>query len=457
MSDKEFEEKYDEYLQAPEALPDGVDFEKYIIATYVAKLSTKMNATYMAKYAVIEQSTGTWTRVPAETPEVRKKHVGKVLGVYELPNYEYEVPKYDPRQPLKKLDERHYVFQVGYPLSNVRRTDGKFNFPLMLTTVHGNISLGGPLKLVDVRFPKEFLAQFKGPKFGIDGIRKMMNVPERPMLNNMVKPCTGHSCETAADLVYKAAVGGCDVVKDDELIANAEFNTLEDRITQVMESVDRADSDKGEKTLYTINITDTLPDVLEHANMIQDLGGNALMLNFLVVGLPVMQAIAEDPSIKIPILAHMDFAGVWYEDPWSGVASDLTLAKFPRMCGADIIVVPAPYGKAVVVDERYFMNIKAMRFPMQNVNQTLPMPSGGITAGMVEKAVDDAGKDILIGSGGGIHAHPDGPIAGAKAFRQAIDAVMNGVKLRKAAKEHEELGKAMGIWGSGKTSFEQKV
>ena len=57
----------------------------------------------------------------------------------------------------------------------------------------------------------------------------------------------------------------------------------------------------------------------------------------------------------------------------------------------------------------------------------LPMPSGGITPGMVEQCVKDCGKDVLIGSGGGIHAHPDGAIAGAKAFRQAVDAVMAGI------------------------------
>ncbi|MHA2497497.1 MAG: RuBisCO large subunit C-terminal-like domain-containing protein, partial [Candidatus Hodarchaeales archaeon] len=36
----------------------------------------------------------------------------------------------------------------------------------------------------------------------------------------------------------------------------------------------------------------------------------------------------------------------------------------------------------------------------------------------------DLGADVLIGSGGGIHAHPDGSIAGARAFRQAIDIGM---------------------------------
>jgi 2,3-diketo-5-methylthiopentyl-1-phosphate enolase len=60
--------------------------------------------------------------------------------------------------------------------------------------------------------------------------------------------------------------------------------------------------------------------------------------------------------------------------------------------------------------------------------------------------IQDLGPNIVIGSGGGIHAHPDGPIAGAKAFRQAIDAAMQGRALEDAAKEYPELKVAMETW-----------
>ncbi|GAH52322.1 unnamed protein product, partial [marine sediment metagenome] len=124
-----------------------------------------------------------------------------------------------------------------------------------------------------------------------------------------------------------------------------------------------------------------------------------------------------------------DFAGAYFGGHWTGLTSMLTLAKFPRMCGADTVVIPAPYGKAEILEERYEQNLKALRYPFQHIKPTLPMPSGGITQGMVEKTMKEAGTDILIGSGGGIHSHPDGPISGAKAFRQAIHAVMQGKKV----------------------------
>ncbi|MHA1884930.1 MAG: RuBisCO large subunit C-terminal-like domain-containing protein [Promethearchaeota archaeon] len=431
-----------QYLETPEAIGlDGIDLEKYIIASYVIKRPKGQNVNYLSRFAAIEQSTGTWIRVPAETAEVRKHHVARVLGVYEIPMYEYGIPK--------DIKERTYFVQIGFPISNIKG----MGIPMLLTTVIGNISITHGLKLVDLAFPKAWLEEFKGPKFGIDGLRKLLNIPERPLLNNMVKPCTGHTADVAADLVYKAAVGGCDVVKDDELISNPAFNTLEDRITQVMEAVDRADSEKGEKTLYTINITTKFPDMFEYADKMIELGANALMINYLTTGFEALRQVAEDPSIKVPILGHMDFGGTFFGGIWTGMTSMLTFAKLPRICGADTVVIPAPYGKAEILDERYEQNLKALRFPLKHIKPTLPMPSGGITAGMVEKCMKEAGKDILIGSGGGIHSHPDGPIAGAKAFRQAIDAVMQGKNVKQAAKEQKELGVALGEWGSGKTAL----
>ncbi|HDZ17430.1 MAG TPA: ribulose 1,5-bisphosphate carboxylase [archaeon] len=432
----------EKYYDTPEAIGlDGIEIEKYIIASYVIKRPKGQNVNYLSRFAAIEQSTGTWVRVPAETAEVRKHHVARVLGVYEAPMLEYIIPK--------DIKERIYFVQIGFPVVNIKN----MGIPMLLTTVIGNISITHGLKLVDLAFPKSWLEDYKGPKFGIDGLRKLLNIPDRPLLNNMVKPCTGHTADVAADLVYKAAVGGCDVVKDDELISNPPFNTLEERIVKVMEAVDKADSEKGEKTLYTINITTKFPEMFEYADKMIDLGANALMINYLTTGFEALRQIAEDPSIKVPILGHMDFGGTFFGGPWTGMTSMLTFAKLPRICGADTVVIPAPYGKAEILEERYEQNLKALRFPFQHIKPTLPMPSGGITQGMVEKCIKEAGKDILIGSGGGIHSHPDGPTAGARAFRQAIDAVMGGIKVKEYAKDHKELGVALGVWGSGKTKL----
>jgi len=81
-----------------------------------------------------------------------------------------------------------------------------------------------------------------------------------------------------------------------------------------------------------------------------------------------------------------------------------------------------------------------------NYPAIFPMASGGITPTMVPKVMQDLGNDIVIGLGGGIHAHPQGPVAGGKAFRQAIDATMKGVSLEEYAKTHKELAASVKLW-----------
>ncbi len=417
----------------PIALPEGIDDDEFVIGTYIVSYPAAIPVPKMAPALAIEQSTGTWVPVPGETAEVRRQHVAKVIGVYEVPDYEWMYPTDKP--------ERQYVIQMAFPEVNFGA-----QIPMMLTTVVGNISMAGKLKLVDIRFPKKYVDGFQGPKFGIPGIRKLLGVEKRPLLNNMIKPCTGYPPEVGVKLFYAAASGGCDIIKDDELLANACFCDIEARVRLYMEAEKRVFEETGEHTLYTVNVTDEIPKVFENARRAVELGANAIMVNYLVVGFPVLRALAEDPAINVPILAHMDLAGALYEAEWHGMSSHLVLGKLPRLAGADVVVFPAPYGKAPVLPEKFQSVARNLSFPFYNLRPTFPMPSGGITPRMVPAVVKDLGPDIVIGSGGGIHAHPQGPVAGAKAFRQAIDATMKGQSLEDAAKEHPELKASMEAW-----------
>jgi len=425
----------------PDALPDGIDIEKYVIGTYYIGIPPMFDARELAWAAAVEQSTGTWTPVPGETVEVRKRHIAKVIGVYEVPYHEYSIPK--------DLERREYIIQVAFPWENFGQ-----QIPMLLSTVIGNISMGGRVKCLDLRFPKSWLKAFKGPKFGIKGLRKLTGVKDRPFLNNMIKPCVYTSAKMGAGLFFEAAAGGADIIKDDELLANPDFNTLAERVPLFMEAADRANAEKGEKTLYTANITDSIPKMFENAENAQEWGANALMINFLAVGYSAFQHVCEDPSVKVPVLAHMDIAGALYESPITGISSNLVIGKLPRICGSDITVFPAPYGKAPILKERYLGMAHEMVMPLLHIDQTAPMPSGGISPGMIEDVMNDLGPDIVIGSGGGIHAHPMGPRAGATAFRQAIDAKMKGIAVSQYATEHEELRVALESWGGARTGFE---
>ena len=77
----------------------------------------------------------------------------------------------------------------------------------------------------------------------------------------------------------------------------------------------------------------------------------------------------------------------------------------------------------------------------------LPVSSGGLHPGLVPAVMKIFGNDLTLLVSGGIHGHPKGTRAGAKAAMQAIEATMNGVSLDEYAKKHVELAQALEKWG----------
>lgn len=414
--------------------PEALEEDRFITATYYCETKASANMMKFAAALAVEQTTGTWLKVPAETPEVRERCIGRVVGVYEAPAYQIEVPQ--------GVNERHFIIRIAYPWANFGA-----QFAMMLSTIIGNISSSGKVKLIDLQFPKKFLAEFKGPKFGVPGVRKLLGVYNRPLLNNMIKPCTGLDAATTAGLAYESARGGVDIIKDDELVADAPHCRLLDRVKAVMEAVKRADEEKGEKTLYAFNITDRTDKLKENAYRAIEAGANCLMVNYFTIGLDAAHMLTEDTNINVPILAHSDFTGAVYESPWSGVSAALIGAKLPRLAGLDMIIGLSPYGKFPMMMDTFISLGYNMLSPLQHIKPVFPMPGGGTTQGHVEDIIAKFGNDVIIAAGGAIHGHPMGPAAGAKAFRQAIDAVLAGAGLEEAGKQYSELGAALDAWG----------
>jgi 2,3-diketo-5-methylthiopentyl-1-phosphate enolase len=445
--------KFDEYSQQKwghflEGMNESIDPNDYLICTYYLSLGQRLDPTYMGKVIVKEQTIGSYMPITSDPKEVIKKFAGKVLGIYETPPYEISIPD--------NVTERHYIMQIAYPIEGISP-----QFPLLLTTIAGNISMGGKIKLLDVNFPPNYLKHFKGPKFGIEGLRNLLDIPDRPFLTNINH---SYSIKEGASQFYQAAIGGADFIKDNENLAgNVKYLPLEERVTKYLEQSDLAEEQTGEKTIYLVNITDEPTQIMNNAQTAIDHGANGLMVNYLTVGLPVVRNLAEDPSIKVPLLGHMDFAGVYYESEWSGISSYLIMGKFARMCGLDILIYPSFYGKAPFLKDKYLGCAKALRYPFWEVKPVVPMPAGGVTPGIVLKMMKDLGSDIMIGAGSSIHLHPNGTQAGTKAFRQVIEIGMAHLEeavedLEDFLEEHEseypELVTALDSWGDSSLKYE---
>ena len=427
--------------------PDGINRDDFAIATYFVQTHRNADSVKYLTALAVEQSSGTWTPVPGETQEVREKHLGRVVGIYEMPAYINELPE--------TVKERTYLVRIAFPIRNFGP-----RFSMMLTVFLGNVSYMGKLKLLDLEFPESFLKEFKGPKFGVQGIRDLLGVQDRPLVNNMIKPCIGLNPKQTAELAYEVALGGVDIIKDDELTGDPAHCPLMERVKEVMKALKAADEEKGETTLYTFNITDRMEKLRDNALRAIDLGANALMVNTWTLGLDAVRMLADDPDINVPILSHTDLQGAMACSHYSGMSVNLVNAKLPRLAGMDMAIILSPYGKFPFTMDAFISNMFAMLTPWKNIKPMMPMPGGGTTQGHIEELIGKFGKDIIIAAGGAVIGHPMGTIAGGKAFRQGIDAVMKGATLREACEDpaNKELKAAIDAWGvyGEKTIFDLK-
>ncbi len=369
-------------------IPESIDRDKFIICTYFAEGYTSDLLNKVGSIA-IEQSTGTWAPVPLETPEVRRRHGAKVIAVHEIPAYEFDMPEAAGK-------ERMAVFQLAFPFENMGAS-----IPQLLTSVIGNISMAGKLKLLDIDFPKVFTDGFQGPKFGVEKLREIMGVPKRPIIVSMIKPCTGATPENAGKLIRELAMAGIDWIKDDELFSDTDYCTVKARCTIAAKILKEVREETGKNVLYSPNITDRPDKMLDKAKMVQDLGINALMINTLSVGWPAMQMVAENKDINLPILGHPAYAGAMYESHYSGVSSHLVLGKFMRMSGADIVIYPCAYGKVAIQKERYIRIAQSLLTEFHDLKRTFPGPAAGVYQGLIPWRLPGSYPHSCQGSGYG--------------------------------------------------------
>ncbi len=395
----------------PMALPEGVSYDDYVIATYLVSYPKSVPVPMMAPALAVEQSTGTWIPVPGETPEVRRNHIAKVIGCYEIPDYEWAVPA--------DVTDRNYIIQMAFPQINIG-----LQLPMLLTTAIGNISMGGKIKVLDINLPKKYTDGFQGPRFGIQGIRQILGVKDRPLLNNMIKPCTGIPAKVGAELAYKAAVGGADFIKDDELLANADFSSIAERTRLFISALKQADDSKGEKTIYLLNVTDRPDKMVEHALRAVEAGANGLMINYITTGFDAVRMITEHKDIQVPVLGHCTMSGAYSMALWNGVDTSLLVGKLPRMMGLDISLIYMPGGRFFLTDENYHRAVNMLRQDFYQLRPAFPMPGGSIHPAVVKDIIEKTGKDCVISAGGGIHGHPMGSTKGAVAMRQAIELAL---------------------------------
>jgi ribulose-bisphosphate carboxylase large chain len=335
------------------------------------------------------------------------------------------------------------VVKIAYPIELFEPS----NMPNILSSVAGNVfglKVLKNLRLLDIEMSKALLSSFNGPMFGIAGIRRLLKVPERPLVGTIIKPKLGLNTKDHAHVAFEAWRGGCDIVKDDENLSSQKFNPFEDRVTQTLESRDKAQKETSERKVYVVNITAETDTMLKRAQTVVDQGGEYIMVDILTCGWSALQTL-RDQNIKLVIHAHRAGHAAFTKNPKHGI-SMRPIATVARIIGVDQLHVGTVVGKMSETKNEVVENIYACKAKLGGLKPVLPVASGGLHPRLVPALLETFGNDVVIQAGGGIHGHPDGTVAGAKAMRQAVEAALEGKTLEEYAKTHNELKAALELW-----------
>jgi ribulose-bisphosphate carboxylase large chain len=300
-------------------------------------------------------------------------------------------------------------------------------------------------RLVAMEWPEALVGALGGgPRFGLEGVRAWLgpSAAARPLLGGIVKPSLGLGAGEVAATAASLARGGCDFVKDDELLADPDWCPLLERVRRVADAL----AALRRPCMYAANASGPVDSLLERAAAAVAAGAGAIMVNAFATGIDAVRAVAA-AGLGVPVLAHRVGAGPIARNPEVGVDGSV-LCELTRIAGADLVQIGGFGGKLFDTPEEVARNLAACRRPLAGARVPVPVNGGGVWAGSAPDVLGAAGADIMLLLGMGAYEHPGGPEAGARSVQQAIEAVMAGEPLDAAARSAPDLAAALAHFGT---------
>lgn len=412
----------------------SIDIDDHIVETYW--FETSADPRDASANLCREQSTAQWGR-PGADEDFRPRHAAKVIGLEVLG--ESREPSF--ASPFVKGDRFfRCIVRIAHPYHNFGD-----KIPNLLTAVAGEgvyfCHDVNAIKLIDLGFPPSYVERFEGPRYGTEGLRTLAGVSDRPLFFGVIKPTIGLEVHSYAELAYRSWIGGLDVAKDDEMVADSPSSPLKSRVMQVGRARREAEQKTGVPKMYVANITDEVDRLCELHDIAVAAGANAVLVNAATVGLSAVRMLRRHADV--PLIAHFAMIAPFSRLPFFGISSAV-FTKLQRMTGFDAIIMPGFGERMMTQEEEVAANCAICAKPMAHVRRSLPVPGGSDWAGTLAAMVEKLGTvDFGIVPGRGVFGHPMGPAAGAMSLHQAWEAYLTKVPLETYAADHPELKAAI--------------
>ncbi len=417
--------------------------DTYAIATYLIETSITPKAAVVC--IAKEQSLSHWSGDSLVENNLIKKYAAKgVIGSVKEIN-SVDRPSLATYVHIPHGTYHQFIAKIAYPIVNF----GGMLAP-MYNTIIGeihNIGVLTAVKILEIDFPQKFLTNFQGPAFGVCGIREILEEYDSPIFVGPVKPCVGLTPSQFAEAAYAVLKGGFHIVKDDELLVETQYSPFRDRVRKTVQAVKKAESETGRKKMYFPHIGGDSDRIRDLYNIAMEEKADGVMISPAINGLDISMTLRG----HLPILAHNTLFYASSRHPLFGVQFSVW-AKLQRMCGADAVLNPAPFGSFHIMNlDEHRQNVRACLGELSNFKAAFPAFSGAQSPASLEihyKLLQS--HDFMIVSGSAAYGHPMGAEAGARSFVQAWDAIKRGVPVVEYAQSHDELKISLENFGTNK-------
>jgi ribulose-bisphosphate carboxylase large chain len=287
----------------------------------------------------------------------------------------------------------------------------------LLNLLFGTSSLRSDVRLLSFSLTKGLLSSWRGPRYGVAGLRAAVAVFDRPLLCAVLKPL-GTSASELAALAKQFVLGGVDLIKEDQSLLDHSFCPFDERVGRCAEAIAHASAERGRPCLYFAHVSGGLDRMRERADSARRLGATGLLAAPGETGFDAFRALAADQTATLPIASHPSLLGLFVSR--NGFSAAVAYGLLPRLAGADMTVYPGfGAGYRMTEDECIAVGDRCRR-SMEHLLPTMPAIGGRIGVERIAELTRCLGKDFACVVGSRIQQDPRGVVSAIETVHRVL-------------------------------------
>jgi ribulose-bisphosphate carboxylase large chain len=271
----------------------------------------------------------------------------------------------------------------------------------VLSVAFGIASLKPGIRVARLHLPDDVVKRWPGPGLGREGLRERLGVQNRPLICGVLKP-VGLSPEALADLAHQFAVGGLDLIKDDQGLVDQGFCPFDERITRCAGAVVKANRATGRNCLYFPNVTGSGKEIYKRSLVAKEAGAGGVLICPGLAGFDAIRLLAGDERLALPVMSHPTLLGSFIVNADSGIAPSVLFGQLPRLAGADISIYPTYGGSFPVTEEDCRQIATETAIPWGGLKPNFPTAAGRIHLDSIRELFEVYQDEMVIVVGGEI-------------------------------------------------------